>query len=146
MESRQTRDLSAGIDLNVAMDTLCSIIAMAREFDGKTGSSDPGASGLDDDNVDAAVLEDRPSDPVALELRHVIRDLPFEAQIDLVALMWLGREDDAGPADWPLLRQTATEEHTRHTDRYLMGTPLLADHLEAGADLLGLEDASGPSV
>ncbi len=141
MESRQTRNLAEGIELNIGLDTVCSIIAMAREFSGKGGSSDPSASALDDDDVDAAVLEDRPSDPVAAELTHVIHDLTVDAQMDLVALMWLGREDGNGPEDWPGLRRTAAEEHNRHTARYLRGTPLLAVHLEAGLDTLGLSCA-----
>ena len=141
MESRQTRDPGEGIELNVALDTVCSIILMAREFDVKAASTDPSASALDDEDVDAAVLEDRPSDPVAKELTHVIHDLPVDAQIDLVALMWLGREDGNGPEDWPDLRKTAAEEHNSRTARYLRGTPLLSDHLEAGLDPLGLSCA-----
>lgn len=123
-------------EIAVPMDTVCYIIAKAREFDVKAGSSDPSASTLDDDNVDAAVLEDRPSDPVMAELRSIIDDLTEEAQIDLVTLMWIGREDGTA-GDWADYRRTADEEHNERTARYLLGTPLLADHLENGLDAIG---------
>lgn len=135
-KSRQTDDIDTP-ELSVPLDTVCFLIWKAREFDVKSGSSDIDADPVDDDDVDAAVLEDRPSDPVRLELANVIHDLDEDAQIDLVTLMWLGR-DDGTAEDWDDLRQTATEEHTGHTARYLLGTPLLGDHLEAGLDAIGL--------
>ena len=137
MESRQTRDTAIEIELNVPLDTVCQIILKAREFDVKAGSSDPAADEFDDDDFVAAVLEDRPSDPVETELTQVIDDLSTDAQADLVALMWLGRED-SGVEDWESLRQTAMDEHNRNTAAYLIGTPLLADHLEDGLDAIGL--------
>jgi hypothetical protein len=122
-------------DLAVPLDTVCYIVERAHDLQGKTARS-----GLDDDDdMAAAVLEDRGADPVAEELTSVISDLPEDAQIDLVALMWLGRDETA---DWAELREIARSEHTDWTPLYLCGTPLLADHLLAGLDRLGL-DCSG---
>lgn len=132
--SRQTPDVDAP-DIRVALDTVCFIISKAREFDVKAGSSDPAASALDDEDVDAAVLEDRPSDPVETELRSFISDLTDGAQIDLVAIMWLGRGD--GPDDWVEARDAAANEHNDRTAAYLVGTPLLADYLEEGLAAIG---------
>lgn len=137
--SRQTPDFDAP-ELSIPLDTICFLIEKAREFDVKAGASDPDPDAMDDDDGDAVVLEDRPSDPVEHEMRSLISSLSEDAQIDLVALMWLGR-DDGSPEDWDDLRQTAAEEHNRHTARYLLGTPLLSDHLEAGMDILGLDCA-----
>ncbi len=53
--SRQTPDSDLP-DIRVPLDTVCFIIAKSREFDVKTASSDPDASPLDDDDIDAAVL------------------------------------------------------------------------------------------
>ncbi len=78
------------------LDTVCFIIAKSREFDVKTASSDPDASPPDDDGIDAAVLEDRPSDPVEPELKSFVSDLSDGAQIDLVAIMWMGRGEALG--------------------------------------------------
>jgi hypothetical protein len=141
--STQTPDIDSADmpELTVPLDTVCFIIDKAREFDVKAGSSDPDASELDDDDIDAAVLEDRPSDPVEDELKSVISDLADDAQVDLVTLMWLGR-DDGSVEEWAETRQIATDEHNNNTAGYLVGTPLLADHLEAGLDIIGLSCAA----
>lgn len=133
--SRQTPDRDPP-EIRVAIDTICHIIAMAREFDVKSASSDPGAPAIDDDDVDAAVLEDRPSDPVLAGLTSAISDLPDGAQIDLVTLMWLGR-DGGGIEDWDDTRQAAAEAHNDRTAAYLCGTPLLGDYLEEGLAVVG---------
>jgi hypothetical protein len=135
--SRQTPDVDTP-ELAVGLDTIARIVLLAHEFDVKVGSSDPEADPVDDDDVDAAVLEDRPSDPVRKELASLISDLDVDAQVDLVTLVWLGR-DDLGPEDWEDTRAIALEEHNSRTAAYLLGTPLLADHLEAGLDALGLD-------
>lgn len=132
--SKQTPDADLP-EIRVPLDTVCFIIEKAREFDVKTGSSDPSASRLDDEDVDAAVLEDRPSDPVERELISYIDDLTHGAQIDLVAIMWLGRE--GGPDSWDEAQQLAAEEHNDHTAKYLVGTPLLGDYLEEGLAAIG---------
>lgn len=143
--SPQTPDDDDPPDLAIGLDTLARIVLLAREFDVKVGSSDPDADPVDDDDVDAAAIEDRPSDPVRKELVAIIADLDIDAQVDLVALMWLGRED-LGPEDWTETRTTAMEEHTDHTAAYLLGTPLLADYIEAGLEALGLDlsEEGGP--
>lgn len=137
--SRQTPDTEMP-EIRVPLDTVCFIITKAREFDVKVGSSDPSASRLDDDDVDAAVLEDRPSDPVETELHSYISDLTDGAQIDLVAIMWLGRGD--GPDEWAEAQELATSEHNDRTASYLVGTPLLADYLEEGLAAIGRDCSS----
>lgn len=127
-------DQDAGPDevtLSVPLASVCYIVEKAYDLQGKTASSVDPAD--EDDDATAAVLEDRSSDPVRLELTSVISDLNDDAQIDLVALMWLGR--DGG--DWSELRALAEQEHTAGTARYLCGTPHLADHLLEGLSLLG---------
>ena len=127
-------DRLEGVELSMPTDLLCLIIAKARQLQGKTGSSDPGASALDDDDMALSALEDRPSDPVEEELRTLIDDLSDDGQIDLVTLMWMGRGDGA----WEELRVLAAQEHTPQTAAYLCGTPLLADYLMDGAAAFGL--------
>ena len=124
---------AGGIDLNVPLDTVCYIVERAHDLQGKTARADTADTDAD---IASAVLEESPDDPVAAELATVISDLDVDAQIDLVALMWLGR-DPAG--EWAELREIARQEHTGHTARYLCGTPLLADYLLAGLERLGLD-------
>ncbi len=129
------------VDLSIPRDTLCYIIAKAREFDVKTESSDPTASAIDDDDIAVATIEDRPSDPVEEELDAIISDLSEDAQIDLVTLMWIGR-GDGDQSDWDELRRVAIENHNDATAAYLCGTPLLADYLRGGMAVLGMEDCT----
>lgn len=122
------------VTLAVPLGTVCYIVQKAQDLQGKSASTSE-TEDLEDDDIDASVLEDRISDPVDLELRSVISDLNDDAQVDLVALMWLGR--DGG--DWAELRDIAEQEHTRETARYLCGTPHLAEHLIEGLGVLDLD-------
>ncbi len=122
-------------EIRVPIDTVSFIIAKACEFAAKTASSEAREPVVDDDDIEAAILEDRTPNTAELELESYISDLSDGAQIDLVALMWLGRE--GGPSDWEEAKRIATEEHNEHTAEYLCGTPLLASYLEEGLAAVG---------
>jgi hypothetical protein len=53
-----------------------------------------------------------------------------------VTLAWLGRGDGT-VEDWDQLRAEASRAHNRRTARYLLGMPLLPDHLEDALSQLG---------
>jgi len=78
-----------------------------------------------------SVLEDHPDDPTYQELTAFISALTEDEQIDLVALTWLGRGDGA-IEDWDDLRAEAARAHNSRTAPYLLGNPMLSDHLEEG--------------
>jgi hypothetical protein len=64
------------------------------------------------------------------------RKAVVRAQIDLVAVMWLGRGDgDLG--SWRDLRSEASRAHNNRTAPYLIGTSMLADYLEEALTQLG---------
>lgn len=113
---------------------VCYIATLAQDLMGKTASS-ASEDQVDEDDPVADVLEDRGMDAVEEELRMQIDDLDVEAQIDLVALMWLGRDD----GDWAELRKLSEQEHNEATADYLLGTPLLADYLMAGLNKFELD-------
>lgn len=123
-------------ELAISPETVCFVVVKAREFDAKDVETepDPGSNPLDDGS--ASVLEDHGDDPVVEELTAQIDSLSEDAQIDLVALCWLGRGDYTAE-DWPAVRGEATEAHNERTASYLLGMPLLADYLEEGLALLG---------
>jgi hypothetical protein len=73
---------------------------------------------------------------VLLEIVGLINSLNVDEQVDLVGLMWMGR-DDYDVEDWEQIRAEAARAHNKHTARYLAGTPLLADYLAGGLDTLG---------
>lgn len=123
--------------LAVSAEKVCFVMSKARQFDVKDAPSlsDDGSDPPDDDM--RSVLEDRPDDPVQQELTSFISALSYDEQIDLVTLMWMGRGDGT-LADWYELRDTACNEHTPYTARYLLGTPMLADFLAEGLAQFGL--------
>ena len=134
MHPTDPRALNADVEISVPVETVCYIIQRAHDLQGKTASSlYDDETAAEDDDPKADILEDRQSDAVAQELDSVISDLSVDAQIDLVALMWLGREED----DWTRLRALAEQEHNDATVDYLCGTPLLGDYLAAGLNALG---------
>lgn len=124
-------------DLEIALDKVCFVIVKAREFDAKDAATDvdSGSNASDDNMMD--VLEDLPGDAVVDELVGFIDAMTDDERIDLVTLMWLGR-DDSSVDEWEALRQEAQRSGTESTARYLLGTPLLGDHLEAGLAKLDL--------
>lgn len=126
----------ATVEIAVPLQTVCYIAERAHDLMGKTASTEAENS-LDDEDPEADILEDRGHDPVEEELRSVIEDLDEDAQVDLVALMWFGREDE----DWSTLRELAWQERTSSPASYLLGTPLLADYLLSGLDRLGFDCA-----
>lgn len=123
--------------LTISPEKVCFIIVKAREFDAKdaTTEPDPGSNPTDDKGI--AVLEEHGDDPVVEELTSFIDALSEDEQIDLVALVWLGR-DTTGAGDWPEARREAARAHNERTAGYLLGMPMLADFLEEGISMLGL--------
>lgn len=121
----------------VAVDKLCYIIALAHDFDVKVAPTDEDASSNPADDAQRDVLEDHPDDPAEEELRVFIDELNEDEQIDLVALVWLGR-GDGEVSDWDSLRSQAADAHNDLTSDYLMGIPVLADYLDAGMSAFGL--------
>jgi hypothetical protein len=125
--------------LTISAEQVCFIVVKAREYDGKDANSELEAGSNASDDQMISVLEDSRDDPVQQELSSFIADLSEDEQIDLVALAWLGREDNTID-DWPAIREEAANAFKPGpgaTARYLLGMPLLADYLEEGLALFG---------
>jgi hypothetical protein len=123
--------------LSISPEKVCFFIAKARAFDVKDVVTDPDSSSNASDDAMLSVLEDHPDDPTQDELRIFINALTEDEQVDLVALTWLGR-GDGEVADWDDLREEASRLHNNHTAQYLLGKPMLADHLQEGLSSLGI--------
>ena len=124
--------------LDISPEKVAHIIVRAREIDAKVSPWDqPG-----DEDSSEAILEDRPGDATASELKAFIQDLNIDEQVSLVALTWIGR-GSYEPEELEEAKSTARAERVNPTADYLLGVPLLADYLEDGLDRLGIsvEDA-----
>lgn len=126
--------------LALSLEQACYVVVKARAFEAKDVSSETeeASNAVDDEMI--ATLEDTPRDPVEEELVGFIDGLNIDAQVELVALAWLGR-DDYSRNDWQELVRQASEAHSTHTGRYLIEMPLLADHVEQGLEMLGFSCA-----
>ena len=124
-------------NLSISPEKLRFIILKAREFDAKDIVTDPDDSSNAIDDGMLSVLEDHPDDPVVQELTGFIRAMDEDEQIDLVALVWLGRGDGT-PEDWDDLRAEASRAHNKRTATYLLGMPLLPNHIEDALGQLGI--------
>lgn len=136
--------------LTIPVDRVCWLIVKTREYDVKDAPTmpDPGSNSTDDNMIN--VLEERRDDPVEQEIRGFIAALSDDEKSDLVALAWLGRDDNE-LEDWPELRAEAARaqaNHAGHTADYLLGEPLVSDFLEEGLSLIGEScedfDPNGP--
>jgi hypothetical protein len=130
-------------NLSISPEKAFFIVAKARQSDSKATGSDL-VTDLDDDDTIYG-LADRSHETDRSELSTFIRGLNVDEQIDLVALMWLGRGD--GDLDgWKDLRAEASRAHNNRTAAYLTGTPMLADYLEEALSQFGksFEDFEQP--
>ena len=124
-------------ELAISVEKVVFLIEKTREFDVKEGETDPdsGSNGADDNMID--VLEDDGGDPVAREITGFINAMTEDEQVDLIALMRLGRGDGT-IEEWDDLRREAADGRDRNTANYLLGEPLVSDYLAEGLDAFGL--------
>jgi hypothetical protein len=124
-------------ELAISPEKVGFLIEKAREFDVKEAATDPdsGSNGADDDMID--VLEDNGHDPIVSEITGFINALTEDEQVDLVALMRLGR-GDGSIEEWKDLRRQALEGRNGRTAGYLLGEPMLGDFLAEGLGEFGV--------
>ncbi len=122
--------------LGINPDNVCFIIEKAHEFHAKEEVVIPENSDYPEDDWARQVLADHASDPCYQELKYVIDSLPPAQQIELVALMWLGR-GDFSVEEWSSALVEARNSHTPRTADYLIGTPLVADYLQEALSQFG---------
>ena len=135
-------------ELAISAEKVGFLIEKTREFDVKVGASDTeaGSNGADDNMI--GVLEDTDDDPVVSEITGFIRAMTEDEQIDLVALMRLGRGDGT-IEEWDDLRREAADARDGRTASYLLDEPLVSDYLAEGLDAFGLtwtEERTTPVV
>jgi hypothetical protein len=123
-------------NLTITPDVAFSIVLIAREYDAKVDQTDPDSASnpTDDGSVDA--LEFGLRDQTRHELVSAISDLNDDEQLDLIALIYLGRGDFT-LAEWDDDLKAATEIGRQATPRFVAGIPLVSDYLEEGLALFG---------
>jgi hypothetical protein len=122
--------------LNLNPEVICTIIYKAAEFHAKEAMVLPENAPEPSDDWYFQVLADFKDDLTFQELKAAINDLEPDQQATLVALMWLGR-GDFDKEEWEEAYKEAMRNWNQRTADYLMLTPLVADYLKEGLNLLG---------
>lgn len=117
--------------LNINPETVCFIIAKARQFHAKEEVTITETPTSPADDWARQVLADHIDDLCFQEVRSAVYDLEPDQMIELVALMWLGREDFE-LSEWEAALQDVAAVINRRTPEYLMAHPMLADFLTEG--------------
>jgi hypothetical protein len=119
--------------LKVRLETLCYVIAKARECQVKEQVVIPETQPGSGDDWAMQVLADHIDDMSLQEIKAAVEDLAPEQQAELVALMWLGR-GDYGLDEWEEASNEALAQFLDHgnTVTYLLSHPMVSDHLEEG--------------
>ncbi|MFO1107101.1 MAG: DUF3775 domain-containing protein [Amaricoccus sp.] len=96
-------------------------------------SPDSGSNPSDDEG--SATLQESPDNMTRAEIVAQIEDLEPDQQVELVALMWVGR-GDFEPEEWEDAVALAGERADRPTAEYLLSHPQVAEDLVEGIDKL----------
>jgi hypothetical protein len=125
-------------ELSIDPTYLRHLIVKVRAFMGKESTDIPDdASNPIDDALPPSALQDEEDDLSREEVIEEIRGLNPRQQAELVALMWLGREDGEAE-EWEDLVTRALERREVPTENYLLDHPLLAEHWLDGMERLGV--------
>lgn len=122
--------------LAVSPETVCFIISKAHEFHAKEEVVIPEVPDSPADDWGRQVLADHVDDYSYQEMLYAINDLEPDQAYEFVALMWLGR-GDYDVEEWEGAVRDAQDFWDGQTVSNMIATPLLADYLSEGLDLLG---------
>ena len=124
--------------LSIDPDYVRRLVLKVRSFMGKEGTEVPDeGSNPTDDEMPSSALQEESDDLSREEVVEEIRGLSQRQQAELVALMWLGR-DDGAPEDFADLVKQAFERREVPTEDYLLDHPLVTEHWLEGMERLGL--------
>lgn len=122
--------------LDINPDTVCQLIALAREFHAQEAVVIPFEPDSGGDDWHVQILAAHAGDPTLDVFRSLVDDLARDQQQQVVALMWLGRGDYA-LAEWDDALADAADAWTESTADYLIAHPMLPDYLTDGLDQHG---------
>ncbi|MGJ4942310.1 DUF3775 domain-containing protein [Bradyrhizobium sp. HKCCYLS1011] len=123
-------------NLSISPDKVAFVVNKVHQYEMESSEPELLSDLTDDDTVHGS-SGGRGANTDRAELASFIQGLNVDEQIDLVALMWLGR-GDGGLENWDELRAQAAQAHNNRTAAYLIETPMLGDYLEEALSEFGL--------
>jgi hypothetical protein len=125
------------VRLHIRLETLCSLIALAREFQAKEDVVIPEAPDSPTEDWAMQVLADHIDDYSLAEFRGIVGDMSERQRAELVALMWLGR-GDYSIDEWEQAVDDALGDFSIRAGEYVIAHPMISDYLEEGLIAHGL--------
>jgi len=122
--------------LELNPENVCFIIDKAHIFHVKEEVTITETPTSPSDDWARQTMADHHDDMTYQELVLSINDLEPDQQVELVALMWLGRSD-FDMSEWGDAIETAKDAWNEWTADYLIATPLVADYLAEGLNMHG---------
>ena len=124
------------VDLGISLETVATVVDHVRAIQ-VTEETDP-AQLSEDDNSEAALLQENPDDMTEDSLREFVDGLNEDEQAALIALAWVGR-GDYEPEQWEeALRLAAERNEAGQAGSYLLGMDMAGDLLAEGVAAFGL--------
>ena len=117
--------------LHIPLETLCYIIAKAREFQAKEEVVIPDAPASPTEDWALQILADHNGDYTLTELVECVAEMNQRQRAELVALMWVGRGDYT-LEDWETAVDDAIGDYSVRAATYLVAHPMVAEDLEEG--------------
>jgi hypothetical protein len=125
------------VRLHIRLETLCSLIALAREFQAKEDVVIPEAPDSPTEDWAMQVLADHIDDYSLAEFRGIVGDMSERQRAELVALMWLGR-GDYNIDEWEQAVDDALGDFSIRAGEYVIAHPMISDYFEEGLIAHGL--------
>lgn len=123
--------------LHIPLDTLCSLIELAREFHAKEEVVFPEMPASPSDDWALQVLADHSDDYNVAEFNSIVNEMSERQRSELVGLMWVGR-GDFSIEEWEDAVDEALGDFSIRAAAYVLAHPMLSDHLEEGMIAFGL--------
>jgi hypothetical protein len=122
--------------LHIALDSICALIEMAREFQSKEQVVLPDDPSSPTEEWALQVLADHSEDYSVQAMTEAIGEMSQRQRAELVALMWLGR-GDYEVEEWDSAVNDALGDYSMKAASYLLAHPMVSDNLEEGLLALG---------
>ncbi len=117
--------------MHIRHETLCGLIALAREFQAKEEVCIPQDENSPSEDWALQILAHHGNDYNVGEFRSIVHELSERQRAELVALMWLGRGDYTVD-EWEDAVDEALGDYSIRAAEYVLAHPMGSDHLEEG--------------
>jgi hypothetical protein len=123
-------------ELRINPDKVCDFVEAARELAAKVPSTAGDRTTSGDDSPLHLSIEEVEGDPTRQQMVEFVAGLNVEEQVDLLALIYLGR-GDYSIEEWDAALDAARDRIDGKDADFLIGNPTLPAYLEEGLQAFG---------